>query len=65
MSEEVVENFVEFCWGYYGPNGAKPIEGVTKEIILKATKQMKRYEELIGDAYDREQVLEFIQEQMK
>lgn len=60
-----VDKFVSFCFEFYGPDGARPIEGCTKETIEKATREMKRYEELLGDAYDRERVLEFIHEQLK
>lgn len=57
-----IDNFVDYCYEFYGPNGVYPNNKVTKSLILKATchylKEIKVPFE--GDSIDRENVNRYL-----
>lgn len=58
--DDPVETFVDYVFEFYGPYGLYPIEGCTKDVILQATKDYMKYEELIGDSVDREKIRDLL-----
>ena len=57
-----IDNFVDYCYEFYGPTGVYPDARVTKELILKATcnylKDLKV--EFEGDTLDRENTYRYL-----
>lgn len=61
-----IEEFCSYVMGFYGPKGIYPIEGVTPELVRKATNlhiedcKSSGYCEFEGDSVDREYVREIL-----
>ena len=57
---DTTESFIDYVYTFHGPNGSDPVNGCTREAIEAATKDYMKYEELIGDGYDRLKVRDLL-----
>jgi len=58
-----LQDFIDYCWDFYGPQGIYPAEGLTKKMVRDACKVIAGHDNYCdGDSGDRENVRDFIRD---